>query len=137
MLNKIIVMGRCGRDPEKRMTASGKPVTSLVVACDRDFGNDGQKETDWFDVVAFGGTADFLANHFVKGKMIIVSGRLQKRKWTDKNGNNRETAEIVAENVYFGDSKKDIGDKFQAAMSNNEPLQDFAVVDGDDDNLPF
>lgn len=135
MLNKIIVMGRCARDPEKRMTPSGVPVTSVTLAVDRDFAKDGVKETDWIDVVAFKETANFLANHFSKGKMIVVSGRLQIRKWEDKNGNKRNSAEIVADNVYFGDSKKDAGEKYAAAMTGQ--TQDYAVLDGDNDDLPW
>ena len=137
MLNHITVMGRITKDIELRRTGAGVAVASFTVACDRDFNPNGQKETDFFDIVAWRGTAEFIERNFSKGKMIVVSGRLQNRKWEDKNGNKRVSAEIVAQDVYFADSKKDIGDKFQAAMSNNEPLQDFAVVDGDDDNLPF
>lgn len=137
MLNHIIVMGRICNDIELRRTGAGVAVASFTVACDRDFGQNGQKETDFIDCVAWRGTGEFIERNFSKGKMIVVSGRLQNRKWEDKNGNKRTTAEIIVENAYFADSKKDIGDKFQAAMGNHEPLQDFAVVDGDDDNLPF
>ena len=138
MLNKIIVMGRCSADPELRMTSSGVPVATVTLAVDRDFKDkNGNKETDWIDVVAWRETGKFLADHFSKGRMIVVSGRLQIRSWTDKDGSKRRTAEIVADNVYFGDSKKDFGDKYEAAMGNNSPLQDFAVLDGDDSMLPF
>lgn len=107
MLNKVIIQGRCGKDPEKRMTPSGVPVTSVSLAVDRDFKDkDGNKETDWIDVVAFRETANFLASHFQKGSVVIVSGRLQIRNYTDKDGNKRRASEVVADSVYFGDSKK-------------------------------
>ena len=137
MLNHITVMGRITKDIELRRTGAGVAVASFTIACDRDFNPNGQKETDFFDIVAWRGTAEFIERNFGKGKMIVVSGRLQNRKWEDKNGNKRVSAEIVAQDVYFADSKKDIGDKFQAVMSNNEPLQDYAVLDGDCSDLPF
>ena len=107
MLNHIVVMGRLTRDPELRKTAAGVSVTSLSVAVDRDFSQDGQKETDFLDVVAWRNTAEFAAKYFAKGRMAIISGRLQIRNWEDKDGNKRCTAEILAENIYFGDSKKE------------------------------
>ena len=108
MLNHIVVMGRLTRDPELRKTASGVSVTSFTVAVDRDFSQqDGQKETDFIDVVAWRGTAEFAAKYFTKGRMAVISGRLQIRNWEDKDGNKRRTAEILAENIYFGDSKKE------------------------------
>ena len=107
MLNHIVVMGRLTRDPELRKTASGVSVTSFSVAVDRDFSQDGQKETDFLDVVAWRNTAEFAAKYFAKGRMAVVSGRLQIRNWDDKEGNKRRTAEILAENIYFGDSKKE------------------------------
>lgn len=132
MLNKIIIQGRCGRDPEMRVTPNGVPVTSVTLAVDRDFkSNDGNKETDWIDVVAFRETAKFLADYFYKGRMAIVVGRLQIRGWNDKDGNKRKTAEVVAENVYFGDSKND------SAQNNPAPAQEYAVLDGEDIGLPF
>lgn len=137
MLNNCVFMGRITKDIELRRTSAGVAVASFTIACDRDFNPNGQKETDFFDIVAWRGTAEFIERNFAKGKMIVVSGRLQNRKWEDKNGNKRVSAEIVAQDVYFADSKKDIGDKFQAAMSNNEPLQDYAVLDGDCSDLPF
>lgn len=107
MLNKIILQARLVRDPELRRLPSGKSVASVSVACDRDFSKeDGEKETDFIDLVAFGATADHIAKWFTKGKMIIVSGRLQVRNWTDKEGNKRRSAEVVADSVYFGDSKE-------------------------------
>ena len=107
MLNHIVVMGRLTHDPELRKTASGVSVTSFSVAVDRDFSQDGQKETDFLDVVAWRNTAEFAAKYFTKGRMAVVSGRLQIRNWEDKEGNKRRTAEILAENIYFGDSKKE------------------------------
>ena len=137
MLNHITIMGRISKDIELRRTGAGVAVASFTVACYRDFGQNGQKETDFFDCVAWRGTGEFVERNFCKGKMIVVSGRLQNRKWEDKNGNKRTTAEINVENVYFADSKKDAGEKFEAAVGNTSALQDFAVVDGDDDGLPF
>ena len=107
MLNHIVVMGRLTRDPELRKTASGVSVTSFTVAVDRDFSQDGQKVTDFLDVVAWRNTAEFAAKYFMKGRMAVISGRLQIRNWEDKEGNKRRTAEILAENLYFGDSKKE------------------------------
>ena len=133
MLNHITIMGRITKDIELRRTNSGTAVASFNVAVDRDFSK--EKETDFIDCVAWGKTGEFVSNHFSKGKMIVVSGRLQIRKWEDKNGNKRTTAEVVADNVYFGDSKKGAGDKYEAAMSGQ--TQDYAVVDGDDGDLPF
>ena len=107
MLNVAIIMGRLTRDPELRRTNSGKPVAGFTVAVDRDFAPDGQeKETDFIDCVAWNGTAEFVDKYFKKGSMIVVNGRLQLRNWTDKDGNKRRTAEIIASNVYFGESKK-------------------------------
>ena len=106
-LNVAIIMGRLTRDPELRRTGSGKPVASFTVAVDRDFAPDGQeKETDFIDCVAWQGTAEFVEKYFKKGSMIALKGRLQMRNWTDKDGNKRRTAEIVADQVYFGEAKK-------------------------------
>ena len=109
MLNHITIMGRLTRDPELRRTNSGTPVASFTVAVDRDFsGKDGgEKETDFIDCVAWRNTAEFVSKYFTKGRMMVVSGRLQLRDWTDKEGNKRRSAEIVADSCYFGDSKKD------------------------------
>lgn len=108
MLNHIIAMGRMTKDPELRRTGSGIAVASFTIACDRDRAPEGQeKETDFLDCVAWRNTAEFVEKYFKKGRMIVVSGRLQIRGWTDKEGNKRRSAEIVADNVYFGDSKKD------------------------------
>lgn len=138
MLNKIIVMGRCSADPELRMTSSGVPVATVTLAVDRDFkAKNGNKETDWIDVVAWRETGKFLADHFGKGRMAVVSGRLQIRSWTDKDGGKRRTAEIVADNVYFGDSKKDAGERHESAMDNNGLEPDYPAIFGDDETLPF
>ena len=108
MLNHIVVMGRLTRDPELRKTPAGVSVTTFSLASDRDFSQqDGQKETDFLDVVAWRGTAEFAAKYFTKGRMVVVSGRLQIRNWEDKAGNKRRSAEILADNIYFGDSKKE------------------------------
>ena len=104
MLNHIVVMGRLTRDPELRRTGSGIAVASFSVAVDRDFGRNenGEKETDFIDCVAWRNTAEFVSKYASKGRMVVVSGRLQIRSWTDKDGNKRRTAEVVADNVYFG-----------------------------------
>lgn len=142
MLNHITIMGRMTRDPELRRTGSGVAVASFTLAVDRDFAKDGaEKETDFIDCVAWKNTAEFVSKYFGKGRMAVVSGRLQIRKWQDKDGNKRQTAEIVADNVYFGDSKKEAssGNNFEnpfSAMA-SQPTQDYAVLDGDDDALPF
>ena len=109
MLNHITIMGRLTRDPELRRTGSGVAVASFTVAVDRDFGNreNGERETDFIDCVAWRQTGEFVSKYFTKGRMAVVSGRLQIRNWTDKEGNKRRTAEIVADNVYFGDSKRE------------------------------
>lgn len=107
MLNVAIIMGRLTRDPELRRTNSGKPVASFTVAVDRDYAPEGQeRETDFIDCVAWNGTAEFVSKYFKKGSMIVVNGRLQLRNLTDKDGNKRKSAEILAANAYFGDSKR-------------------------------
>ena len=107
MLNHIVLMGRLTKDPELRSTGAGTPVASFRLAVDRDFGNreTGEKQADFFDVVAWRQTAEFVSKYFTKGRMAVVSGRLQSRDWTDRDGNKRTSYEIVADNVYFGDSK--------------------------------
>ena len=108
MLNRIILAGRLTKDPELRHTDTGTSVASFTLAVDRDFKNkNGNKETDFVDIVAWRGTGEFVSKYFSKGRMAIVEGRLQMREWMDKEGNKRRTAEVIAENVYFGDSKKD------------------------------
>ena len=108
MLNRIILMGRLTRDPELRRTGSGTAVTSFSLAVDRDFkSQSGEKETDFIDIVAWRNTAEFVSKYFTKGRMAVVEGRLQIRDWKDKDGNNRHSAEVVADNIYFGDSRKD------------------------------
>ena len=120
MLNHIVIMGRLTRDPELRRTGSGIAVASFTVAVDRDFGgrDGGEKETDFIDCVAWRQTGEFVSKYFTKGSMIVVSGRLQIRSWTDKDGNKRRTAEVVADNVYFGDSKRD-GDGGNSSYGGN------------------
>ena len=108
MLNHIIIMGRLTRDPELRYTQSQTPVASFSLAVDRDFKNqDGSKDTDFIDCVAWRATAEFVSKYFTKGSMAVVSGRLQLRDWTDRDGGKRRSAEVVADNVYFGESKRD------------------------------
>ena len=131
MLNKIIIMGRLARDPELRRTGSGTAVTSFSLACDRDFkSQSGDKETDFIEVVAWKNTAEFVSKYFSKGRMAVVEGRLQIRDWTDKAGNKRTTAEVVAENVYFADSKR--------SESNDNQKENFNALSGrlSDDFVP-
>ena len=154
MLNHIVIMGRLTRDPELRRTGSGLPVASFSVAVDRDFGKNenGEKETDFIDCVAWRNTAEYVSKYFTKGRMIVVSGRLQIRSWTDKDGNKRRTAEVVADNVYFGDSRKeDSGNAFNSGFSYGSapapaygtysapsvPASDFALLSDDHAQLPF
>ena len=159
MLNHIVLMGRLTRDPELRYTSSNVPVASLRIAVDRDFGRgeNGEKQTDFIDVVAWRQTGEFVSKYFAKGSMAVVSGRLQMRDWTDRDGNKRTSAEVVADNVYFGDSKKarddgdssyrgDFGsrqdsgrtparDSFESAKSKAASFQE--IDDADDGELPF
>jgi single-strand DNA-binding protein len=141
MLNHITIMGRITRDIELRRTGSGIAVASFNVAVDRDFsGKDGgEKETDFIDCVAWRKTAEFLTKYFTKGSMIVVSGRLQIRQWKDKDGNNRRSAEIVADNVYFGESKNSNsgGNSDNSVANPAAPASDFAPLDDDDEQLPF
>ena len=151
MLNKIFIMGRLTRDPELRRTQSGTAVISFSLAVDRDFkSQSGEKETDFIDVVAWRSTAEFVAKYFTKGRMAVVEGRLQIRDWKDKDGNNRRSAEVVADNIYFGDSKRDsAGDMggYSApaytapAGGYSAPVgggsSGFAEIDEEDGDLPF
>ncbi len=142
MLNHIVIMGRLTRDPELRRTGSGVAVASFTLAVDRDFaGKDGEKETDFIDCVAWRQTGEFVSKHFAKGRMAVVSGRLQLRNWTDNDGNKRRNAEVVADNVYFADNKKaaengnsgGTGASYETApvAGNFEPIY------VDDEQLPF
>ena len=153
MLNHITIMGRLTRDPELRRTGTGIAVASFTVAVDRDFGgrDGGERETDFIDCVAWRQTGEFVSKYFTKGRMIVVSGRLQIRSWTDKDGNKRRTAEVVADNCYFGDSKREgeggnaYGGSYAApaapAYGNYgapaAPASDFAMLADDDSSLPF
>ena len=107
MLNKIVLMGRLTRDPELRRTQSGTAVASFTLAVDRDYKpQDGERETDFIDIVAWRGTAEFVSKYFTKGRMAVVEGRLQVRDWKDKDGAKRRSTEVIADNVYFGASKR-------------------------------
>ena len=160
MLNHIILMGRLTRDPELRRTCSGIAVASFSVAVDRDFGgkDGGEKKTDFIDCVAWRQTGEFISKYFTKGRMIVVDGRLEMRDWTDKEGNKRRSAEVIVNNAYFGDSKRD-GDSGSSYGGNtyggssysapapapsyggysapSAPASDFAMLDDDDAQLPF
>ena len=161
MLNRIVIMGRLTRDPELRRTQNGTAVTSFSVAVDRDFKSreSGEKATDFIDVVAWRQTAEFVCQYFTKGRMAVVSGRLQIRNWQDKEGNKRRSAEVVADNVYFGDSKRDNADggsfnqsqgyaqsfnqvpqqqpAYQAPQNVSAAPSDFSMLSDDDPDLPF
>lgn len=144
MLNKVFIMGRLTRDPELRRTNSGTAVTSFTLAVDRDFKNaDGTKETDFIDCVAWRSTAEFAAKYFTKGRMAVVEGRLQMREWQDKDGNKRRNAEVIADNLYFGDSRRDNGGHQAEKAPVNVDAEDFDAEDFDeveddtDDSLPF
>ena len=161
MLNHIVIMGRLARDPELRHTQSGTPVASFRLAVDRDFKdkNTGERTTDWIDVVAWRGTGEFVSRYFSKGRMAVVEGRLQIRDWTDRDGGKRRSAEVVADNVYFGDSKRDSGGEYggssfgappagggpaaygapmgRAPASNYGGGSDFAEIGEEDGELPF
>ena len=150
MLNHITIMGRLVRDPELRRTGSGVAVASFSLAVDRDFSprDGGERETDFIDCVAWRQTGEFVSKYFTKGRMAVVSGRLQIRGWTDKDGNKRRSAEVVADNVYFGDSRRDgdTGSSYSAPAAPSygsysapasSPASDFAMLEDDDAQLPF
>ena len=134
MLNKIILMGRLTRDPELRHTGNGTAVASFTLAVDRDFkSQSGERETDFIDIVVWRSTAEFVSKYFSKGRMAVVEGRLQVRDWTDKDGTRRRSTEVVADNVYFGDSKRPVSDSDTPA-----PAGEFAEVPEDEKGeLPF
>jgi len=151
MLNRIILMGRLARDPELRHTQTGIAVASFRLAVDRDFKNKdtGEKGTDWIDVVAWRGTAEFVSKYFSKGRLAVVEGRLQLRDWTDRDGNKRTNAEVVADNVYFGESRRDAdasGGSYSRPAAPSpaadyglppEGGDQFAELSDDDGELPF
>ncbi len=139
MLNHITIMGRFVRDPELRRTASGVAVTSFTLAVDRDFtGKDGgEKETDFIDCVAWRQAGEFVSKHFTKGRMAAVSGRLQIRSWTDKDGNKRRNAEIVVDNIYFADSKNSAENGDNSPTAAAPAAGDFTPIYVDDNELPF
>ena len=130
MLNHITIMGRLTRDPELRHTSSGTPVASFSLAVERDFRDksSGERVTDFIDVVAWRHTAEFVSSYFTKGRMAVVEGRLQIRDWQDRDGNKRRSAEVVADNVYFGDSR---------SSEKEVSPQEFVELDEDDSELPF
>ena len=151
MLNRIILMGRLTRDPELRRTQQGTAVASFSLAVDRDFkGRDsGERATDFIDIVAWRNTAEFVSKYFTKGRMAVVEGRLQIRDWTDRDGGKRRSAEVIAENVYFGDSKREGGSDYSSAPAYSAPYSgyaapaapgghsDFAEIGEEDGELPF
>ena len=147
MLNQIAIQGRLVRDPELRRTNSGKAVTSFTLVCDRDFKNQqtGEKEVDFIECVAWGGTAEMVEKYFHKGQMAVATGRLQLRDWTDKNDQKRRTAEILVNSIYFCGSKES-GTQASSGADNGystpayqtpAPAANFAELDGADEQLPF
>lgn len=135
-LNKVIIMGRLTATPELRRTQSGTAVTSFSLAVDRDFKEqNGERLTDFIDVVAWRATAEFVSKYFSKGRMAVVEGRLQMRPWTDRDGNKRIAAEVVADNVYFGDSKRE--DAQPAGQYKAPAPAQFAEIQEEDGDLPF
>ena len=149
MLNHIVLMGRLTRDPELRYTGSNIPVASFTVAVDRDFGKGEERATDFINVVAWRQTGEFVSKYFTKGSMIVVSGRLQMRDWTDRDGAKRRTAEVIADNVYFGDSRRDSAEGgYAPAPAYGAPVgrgysapagghSEFAEIGEEDGDLPF
>lgn len=145
MLNHITIMGRLTRDPELRRTGSGIAVASFTLAVDHDFApkEGGERETDFIDCVAWRQTGEFVSKYFTKGRMAVVSGQLQIRNWTDKEGNKRRNAEVIADNVYFGDSKRDTNSANSPtpAPDYTPPVipdaSDYALLEDDDAKLPF
>lgn len=138
MLNTCVIMGRLTRDPELRRTTQGTPVTSFTIAVDRDYAK-GERETDFIDIVAWRSTAEFVSSYFAKGRTVIVRGSLQARKWTDKSGAERRNLEIVAENVYFGDSKREGTTAKFTDNAYTAPVQFSEYDDAEDDfdDMPF
>ena len=135
MLNRIVLMGRLTRDPELRKTQSDTPVCSFSLAVDRDYKKDGEKkETDFIDIVAWRATAEFVSKFFTKGRMAVVEGRLQIRDWTDKEGNKRRSAEILADHVYFGEAKRD---KTTQGEPQYDPQGGFSEIEDTDTTLPW
>ena len=139
MLNHITLMGRLTRDPELRRTGSGVAVASFAIAVDRDFAKDGEKKTDFIDCVAWRQTGEFISKYFSKGRMIVVDGRLEMRDWTDKEGHKRRNAEVIVDNAYFGDSKRENEQTQETygSYASPAPASDFALLDDDDAHLPF
>lgn len=137
MLNEVILMGRLTRDPDVRMTQNGTTAANFALACERDYVPQGQdRETDFFDIVAFGKTADFAGQYFAKGQLVAVKGRLQQRDWTDKQGNKRRTTEILADRCHFAEKRQDR----DASSGGFQQMPDSTPVpfeDPDDDALPF
>ena len=142
MLNEVILMGRLTRDPDVRMTQNGTTAANFALACERDYAPQGQdRETDFFDIVAFRNTADFVGQYFAKGQLVAVKGRLQQRDWTDKQGNKRRTTEILADRCYFAEKRqdRDASDAGFQQMSDSTPVP-FSEPDmqvGLGDELPF
>ena len=138
MLNHITAAGRLTKDPELRRTQNGVAVASFTIACDRDIKDaSGNKQTDFIDCVAWRNTAEFVDKYLTRGRMVIVSGRLQMREWTDKSGAKRKNAEILAENAYFADSKRAVENTEKNETKEAAQTVDFDQVEIDDDELPF
>ena len=140
MLNKVFIMGRLGADPELRRTQSGISVTSFRLAVDRDFKDKqtGERSTDWIDVTAWRQTGEFVSRYFTKGRTAVVEGRLQVQEWVDKDGNRRRSVGVVADNVYFGDSRREgDGQSTAAPAPAYPPTQEYVELPDDGSRLPF
>ena len=138
MLNHITAAGRLTKDPELRRTQNGVAVASFTIACDRDIKDaSGNKQTDFIDCVAWRSTAEFIDKYLTRGRMVIVSGRLQMREWTDKSGAKRKNAEILSENVYVADSKRAVENTEKNETKEAAQTVGFDQVEIDDDELPF
>jgi len=136
-LNQIVLMGRLTKDPELRRTPAGVAVASFTLAVERDFASGGEKTTDFIDIVAWRNTAEFVSKYFFKGQLAAVSGRLQLRDWVDKDGGKRRTAEVVADNVYFAEGKRERNEEHATTPFVGTNLSGFEALDDDDSDLPF
>lgn len=137
MLNVIALMGRVVAAPELRKTTTGVSTTTFAIACERNYAKPGeQRQTDFFDIVAWRGTAEFASKYFQKGQLIAVDGSLQTRSYEDKSGNRRKVYEIVADNLHFADCKQQGGQKTEQQSKASADLDSFAVIDDSEDN-PF
>ena len=138
MLNHVILQGRLTKDPELRQTQNGVSVTTFTLAVERDFKSNGQKETDFINCSAWRQTAEFLSRYFGKGRMVLLEGRIEVRSYQDKEGNKRTAWDVVADRVYFGDSKRESTEDYTRQVLPDKPQeQNFEYLDDDQTELPF